>query len=115
MVVSENYPYLQVQFNVRGYEDKLKAYIDTGFDGYLIIPADYIAQLGKGDYISRWELGDSSTISANDYIGTVFIQDIDTPIIARITCLANETLLGRGIIDKFRVTFNRGQSIEIEV
>ena len=31
-----------------------------------------------------------------------------------ISRLGNEFMIGRGIIDHFRVTFNRGQTIEVE-
>ena len=56
MVLSPRYPYLEVWFRVRSYEETVLAYIDTGFDGYLLIPFAYRRQLGAGDHISRWEL-----------------------------------------------------------
>ena len=34
MIVSENYPYVQVRLSVREQQFEIQAYIDTGFDGY---------------------------------------------------------------------------------
>lgn len=69
MVISLDYPYLKVAIALRSYQEEVLAYIDTGFDGYLIIPVSLVQQLGKPDYISRWELGDESLPEGQDYVG----------------------------------------------
>ncbi len=114
MIVSENYPYVQVQLSVREQQFEIQAYIDTGFDGYAIVPAWYGLMLGLGDYVSRWKLGDGSEVEAEDYLGTASIVGLPVTIPVRISRLGNECMIGRGIIDHFRVTFDRGQTIEIE-
>ena len=114
MIVSENYPYVQVRLSVREQQFEVQAYIDTGFDGYVIVPDWYGLMLGLGDYVSRWRLGDGSEVEAEDYLGTAEIVGLPMAIPARISRLGNEFMIGRGIIDHFRVTFNRGQTIEIE-
>jgi predicted aspartyl protease len=114
LIISLHYPYLEIWFRVRSYEEQISAYIDTGFDGYLILPSVYRRRLGPGDYLSRWELGDGSLAAAEEYLGMARIVGFAKDISARIACLGNECLVGRGIIDRFRITFDRGQRIEVE-
>lgn len=114
MLTSEDYPYLEVQFAVRGYKTQVRAYLDTEFDGYLIVPLSLATNLGREDYATQWELGDGSLIEATEYFGTIEIPGLGTSLSARITSLGNEFLIGRGVIDRFRVVFNHGQRIEIE-
>jgi len=72
MAISPRYPYLEVRFRIRSYEETVLAYIDTGFDGYVIIPSDYRRRLGAGDHVSRWELGDGSLVVAKAISAAVF-------------------------------------------
>jgi predicted aspartyl protease len=113
MIVSENYPYVQVRLFVREQQLEVQTYIDTGFDGHVIVPADYGLVLGLGDYVSRWRLGDGSEVEAEGYLGIAEIVGLSVSIPARISCLGDEFIIGRGIIDHFRVTFNRGQTVEV--
>ena len=59
-------------------------------------------------------LGDGSLIEAKEYFGAIEIPGLGTSLPARITSLGDEFLIGRGVIDRFRVIFNHGQRIEIE-
>ena len=114
MIVSENYPYVEVRLSVREQQLEAQAYVDTGFDGYVIVPNRYSFMLGLGDYVSRWRLGDGSEVEAEDYLGTAEIVGVPMAIPARISRLGDEFIIGRGIIDRYRMTFDRGQAIEIE-
>ena len=114
LLISEDYPYLEVQFAVRDYETQVRAYLDTGFDGYLIVPLPLATNLGREDYATQWELGDGSLIEAKEYFGAIEIPGLETSLPARITSLGDGFLIGRSVIDRFRVIFNHGQRIEIE-
>ena len=114
MLVSEDYPYLEVQFVARNYKGRAKAYLDTGFDGYLIIPSSLASNLGPEDYATWWELGNGSLVEAREYVGVVEVSDLGTSVPARLTLLGNDFVLGRGIIDRLRITFDHGQRIEAE-
>lgn len=69
MIVSESYPYVQVRLSVREHQLEALAYIDTGFDGHVVVPIGYGLVLGLGDYVSRWRLGDDSEVEAESYLG----------------------------------------------
>lgn len=115
MISSADYPYLRIRLQVRSHMDTVSAYIDTGFDGYLAVPAEHGKKLGPGDYVSRWEMADNSFALAKEYLGMVWIDGIQKEIFARITCLGDEFLLGRGIIDQFRVVFDHGNHIQVSL
>ena len=63
-------------------------YIDTGFDGYLIIPDYLVNELGEPDYVSEWELGDGSIVDAQDYLRMLEIVGLDGNIEVRICPIA---------------------------
>jgi len=57
-VVTPTYPYVEVEFAVGAFRSPtVLAYVDTGFDGYLIIPATQTSLLGPPQFFAPWELG----------------------------------------------------------
>ena len=114
MVSSQDYPYLKVYLALRSYQTEVLAYIDTGFDGYLIMPVGLTQELGKPDYISRWELGDGSLTEGQDYVGSVRIIGLSDNIEARITAIGNEFIIGRALIDQYRVVLDHGRRVDVE-
>lgn len=113
MVVSNFFPYLEVAFEVRGFERKELAYLDTGFDGFLIIPSRLASSLGDPDFVSRWELGDNSLTYGADYLGEISIVGLSERIKGQVTCLGDEWMLGLGILNHFKIVFDHGRSIEV--
>lgn len=114
MLISENYPYLEVKFIVKGNQAQARAYLDTGFDGYIVVPSSLETNLGLEDYITRWEMGDSSLVEAKEYFGSIEISGLGLSLPSRITLLGNDFVLGRAIIDRLKVTFDHGRRIEVE-
>lgn len=109
------YPYLQVGLSIGRYEESnISAYIDTGFEGYLVVPEEYTEKLGFPPFITDWEVADGAIIATAEYLGTVQIPEIGFSVDARITCLGSEFLIGRGVIDNLRVVLDRGQQVIIE-
>lgn len=114
MVVSYRYPYLEVELTVRGYRSVVWGYIDTGFDGYVAIPRSLQARIGAPDYVVRWELADTSGAEAGEYLGTIRLVGEGGEMPARVTVLGDEFLIGRAIVDRFRVTFEHGRMVTVE-
>ncbi len=49
-VVSERFPFVEVRWEARGQHGSALAFLDTRFDGFLILPADWLGQFGaSGD------------------------------------------------------------------
>lgn len=115
-VVTPAYPYLEVQFTIGVLRSPtVLAYVDTGFDGYLIVPAVQAGLLGPSQFSAPWELGDGSVVQAQEYRGEVHVSGLAVTVPARITLLGEEYLLGRGIVDRLRMTFEHGQRLLVEM
>jgi predicted aspartyl protease len=114
-VVTPAYPYVEVEFAVGAFRSPtVLAYVDTGFDGYLIIPITQTSLLGSPQFFAPWELGDGSVVRAQEYRGDILISGLSMSIPARITLLGEEYLLGRGVVDHLRMTFDHGQRLLLE-
>ena len=59
------------------------------------------------------ELADGSVISGAIYFGAVEIVGL-APVPAAVTLVGSEFILGRGVIDRFRVTFDHGSYVIAE-
>jgi predicted aspartyl protease len=44
---------LPVNIGVRNFHESVPAFVDTGFDGFLILPDRYLPQLGPPDFVGR--------------------------------------------------------------
>lgn len=116
MVVTPAYPYVEVTFTIGAFRSPpILAYVDSGFDGYLLVPAAQTTLFGLPQFSTSWELGDGSAVQAQEYRGEMQVSGLPLIIPARITCLGEEYLLGRGIVDRLRMTFDRGQRLILEI
>jgi predicted aspartyl protease len=114
-VVTPAYPYLELEFTIGAFRSPtILAYVDTGFEGYLIIPAAQTVLLGPSQFSAPWELGDGSIVQAQEYRGDVHVSSLVATIPARITLLGEEYLVGRGVVDHLRMTFDHGQRLLVE-
>jgi len=114
-IVTPAYPYLELEFTIGAFRSPtVLAYVDTGFDGYLIIPTIQTAFLGPPQFSAPWELGDGSVVEAQEYRGEVHVSGLAVTLPARITLLGEEYLVGRGIVDRLRMTFDHGQRLLVE-
>jgi len=114
-VVTPAYPYVEIEFSVGAYRSQtFLAFVDTGFDGYLIVPSNQSSLLGAPQFSAPWELGDGSIVEAQEYRGDILISGLNVFLPARITLLGEEFLVGRGVVDRLRVTFDHGQRLLLE-
>lgn len=114
MVTSVRFPFLEVQFIVRGIRMQAWAYIDTGFDGFVIVPFDVAATLGDPDLVSTWELGDGSIAAGSDHLADIEVIGIPKTIRGQVTCLGDDWLLGLGVLNNFETTFKHRRDVEID-
>lgn len=115
-VVTPAYPYVEVTFIIGAFRSPMiLAYVDSGFDGYLLVPAAQAVLFGPPQFSTSWELGDGSVVQAQEYRGEVQVSGLPLTLPARITSLGEEYLLGRGIVDRLRMTFDYGQRLILEI
>ncbi|MCS7186302.1 MAG: hypothetical protein RMK89_05040 [Armatimonadota bacterium] len=113
-VVSRHYPFLDVDWQVRQYRERSQAYADTGFEVSLCVPEDRRSHLGEAVTSVQVTLADASSQIQDLFRGTVAIVGINETLPAAILALGDEFLLGRRILDRYRVTFDRGRQIIVE-
>lgn len=53
-------------------------------------------------------------MQAQEYRGDILVSGLAVAIPARITLLGNEYLVGRGVVDHLRMTFDHGQRLLLE-
>jgi clan AA aspartic protease len=110
---SNHYPYLPLTLLVRDRTVTIEALIDTGFDGYLAVPPDVLANGAPPDDYHTWRLADGSEVVTPVYVGRIQLGDISTlPVI--VIALGDAPIVGRGIIDNWKMTFFWGRSVVVE-
>ena len=115
-VTSSNYPYVQLSVKIRDWQDNNYALIDTGFTGNLVVPVSLLSEaMGLPDSRIQWELADGSVVGAPVYLGTLEILGLPPIRDVAITFLGEEFILGRGIIDRYKVTFDHGEKVILEI
>ncbi len=114
-IISDRYPYLRIRVEIRGQIDEDWALVDTGFDGEIIVPTTSLqTNIGREDGRTRWQVGDRRVVPAPSYFGQLEISGL-APL-GDVTCVAlgDQYILGRGIIDLFKVTFDHGERLVVE-
>ncbi len=53
-------------------------------------------------------------MQAQEYRGDILISGLNISIPARLTLIGEEYLLGRGVVDHVRMTFDHGQRLLLE-
>ena len=114
-VISTSYPYLDVRVQIGDWHEDALALVDTGFTGNLVVPEDRITEeLGLPYTRANWRVADGGVVSAPVYLGDVEILDASPSPSVYITFLGNQYILGRGILDRFRIIFDHGERVIVE-
>lgn len=112
-LVSRNFPYVPVRFEIRGQEQDIEALLDTGFNGALVIPAETLPGAPSPDLELDWRLANGSEVRAPAYLGSVRLGDFG-PFTVLITLLGEQTLIGRGITDQLTLILDHGERVIVE-
>ncbi|MSQ14649.1 MAG: hypothetical protein EXR50_02130 [Dehalococcoidia bacterium] len=114
LFISTEYPYLPISITIGAFQTEALAYLDTGFDGFLAIPEELGSRLPLPEQMQRVGLASGDTVLAPVYLGSVQVAGDAQQSPSRIVLLGDEYLLGRRIIDRFRVTFDHGRQVLVE-
>ena len=106
------YPYLRVVCRVQNREFNVEGYVDTGYDGGLVVPESEQTGLLRPLTEVPIELGDGTRIAAAEYLGILMLGDKQLEV--TVLFLGNEYLIGREVVDQLRLCFHRGEYLEIE-
>lgn len=110
------FPYLLVQVQIRAskkIELELEALVDTGFGGGVAIPRGLVDLTDLPSMDTNWVLADGTEVATPAYLGYVQVGKF-APILASIIVLGDEPLIGRQVLNHFKLTFDHGQKIIIK-
>ena len=114
-ITSDHFPYIPIRLHVRGQTFNGSALLDTGFEGALAAPSSLPEELpGPAEFQGRWQVADDRIITAPVYVGEVEIGDLER-LRVQFTVLDDEFLVGRRIMNRYRVCFDHGEQLTIEL
>ena len=99
-----------------GWEAEEVALLDTGFTGELIIPWGVLPQdlAIPGEFINV-EVGDNRVVPTSQYPGQLVIPGLSTLLRVSVTIIGDEYIVGIGIIERYRITLDRGERVIVEL
>lgn len=113
-LTSLNFPFIPITLIVRQRELKLEALLDTGFDGFVVVPTEMLSNGHPPDGYLPWTLADGSKTLAPAYIGVVKLKGIGSFSVI-VTALGDEVMVGRRLSDKFKLILDHGKKLIVEL
>ena len=83
-MISDRYPYVPLTWQTEGAQGDDWALIDTGFDGYLALPEQYLNRMSRPRADLRYSLADNQVVSAPVYLGYVQFGELEVTFPAQI-------------------------------
>ncbi|MFN3420542.1 MAG: hypothetical protein ACK40X_02285 [Armatimonadota bacterium] len=112
-MVSERFPFAEVEWEVRGQRSNALAFLDMGFDGFLMLPTNWMGRLGTPDRMDWWQLADGSFVAAPTYFGTIRFVRLGDVLPCNIAVIDNEVVAGLDLVRRCLVALERGQRVII--
>lgn len=112
--ISDRFPFVEIAWEVRGQSGQILAFIDTGFDGYLMLPSEWLYQFGMPDTLDWWQLADGSIVVTPVYEGFASIKGIDEHLPVKVIVMGDEVIVGLKFLCHYLVILERGQRVIVE-
>ncbi len=112
-LVSDHFPYLPLSIQIREYKADVEALVDTGFEGDVLVPLGFFVIGGPSDFDYNVLLADDTARRFDGYYGRVQVGNLGR-FSARVAVGGSEFLVGRRIMDRFRLIFDHGQQPIVE-
>ena len=113
-VVSPHFPYLPIMIHVGGIITyAVEALLDTGFDGTVILPMEFLLDDSLDAERDTFILADGSEVTVPTYPAVIEIDGFD-PIDASVSALGDEPIVGVQVIRHFSVILDHGQRVIVE-
>ena len=112
MLQSEQFPYCEIVIAVGVWSIVDFAYLDTGFEGGLIVPAYIRDEIPARSVVMPLAVANGQVVYAPSWNGFVELEDTRFPV--EISAMGPRFLLGRDVLDKLSVCFKYGRQVSIE-
>lgn len=115
-VVGSRFPYIPLRISLALDELTVEALVDTGFDGDVVLPSIVISGLAldEPDAFLTWRLADGSDVVTGSYLANAGIRGLPGSHSVLVSVLGDESIVGRGLTDHYRVVFDHGERVIIE-
>lgn len=112
-VESSHFPYLPLEIILKQNEHTLEALLDTGFDGFLVLPPRLITNGEAPDLYEACKLADNSVIRVPIFIGSVKLGSRELNNITFLI-MGDEPIIGREVMKYFKIILDHGRKIILE-
>jgi predicted aspartyl protease len=116
-LTSRHFPYVPLRLRTSAATPDaaivLEALVDTGFDGDVVLPAALLPA-NTPSFVTTWILADGSGLRSPVYEGEAELPGLEGWHSVLISVLGNETIVGRGLTDRFLVILDHGQQLSME-
>ena len=112
MLISDRFPYVEIEVSIGTWSFVESAYIDTGFEGGLLIPSYLKDEVLAGYVLTPLEVADGAVVLAPQWDGQLELNGHKFRI--EVSALGSRFLLGRDVIDMLSLHLDRGRRMRID-
>lgn len=113
MVTSGRYPYTEFIVTIGTWTLVEEAYLDTGFEGGLLLPAYLEDEILASPDRTKFEIADGAMVMLPAWTGYIELSTCQFSV--EVAAMGSRFLLGREILDKLTVCFERGKRVTIQL
>lgn len=115
-IVSNQYPYSPIRMELRGHEINAPTLLEMGFDGDIAIPDTWLGRdMGFPEATVPCQMADGRVVHVPVYFSRCHIGESLGLSDVLVTILGHEPMVGRGIIDRYKVTLDNGSRLILEL
>jgi predicted aspartyl protease len=105
---------IRIRFPFLDFDLITSGFVDTGFDGDVMLPPLRLPDNAQPVASRSFRSADGRVLYLPAYSGLVQVEGIDRTLPTSISVGTEEVLIGRGVLDHFRVTFDHGREVVVE-
>jgi predicted aspartyl protease len=91
-----------------------EALVDTGFDGDILLPQLRLTTSAGVGVRRSFRVGDGRVVNIPTYPADIQVVGLDAILRVSVGLGSPEVIVGRGVIDYFRVIFDHGREVVVE-
>jgi predicted aspartyl protease len=115
---STRYPYIPIILQVAGLSHDVRieaeAYLDTGFEGEVLLPESLYQQLGTPESTTTLLLPSGDVVTAGTFDAEMELPGLRDRFPVTATLLGDEFLVGIRIVENYRVILDHGREVIVE-
>jgi predicted aspartyl protease len=112
-VESSRFPFLPLLITIGGHAIEVSALIDTGFEGYTVLPELLVPPGLEPTAFHDLELADGTVIEVPMFAATIQLGDFEA-VTGSAYGLGEEPLVGLRVIERYSVIFDHGRRVIVE-